>query len=312
MTQRYPDHSVINRIVYLMNRFGAGILDFIRIQKKIGLYKYFSGLLKKQSHTGQVAVVAIVKDEAPYLKEWLDYHRLIGVDRFFIYDNDSKDDTVQVLEPYIKAGIVEYKFFPGSGMQEKAYFDCARRVAGKVDWLITIDVDEFVQCLNGYSLVAWLEQLPKYVSQVEFGWMIYGSNGFVKKPDGMVIENYNRHATNDFLADYKSVVRPDRVVGISFPHEYQVIGLTVDENKKILWSYPKCSVPGARPSSKKKFRVNHYYSKSLVEFQEKSKRGDASVPNRKPRNISDFKEHDQNQIIDDSMYPYAVRLKESR
>ena len=39
-----------------------------------------------------LVAVSIVRDEAPYIKEWLDYHLLAGIDHFLIYDNDSADN----------------------------------------------------------------------------------------------------------------------------------------------------------------------------------------------------------------------------
>ena len=47
-----------------------------------------------------LAVVAIMKDEEPYVKEWLDYHLLAGVDHFYIYDNDSKEEFKKILQPW--------------------------------------------------------------------------------------------------------------------------------------------------------------------------------------------------------------------
>ena len=41
-----------------------------------------------------------------YLAEWIEFHRLIGVERFFLYDNGSADDHEQVLAPYVDEGIV--------------------------------------------------------------------------------------------------------------------------------------------------------------------------------------------------------------
>lgn len=60
-----------------------------------------------------LAIVTIMKNEAPYVKEWLDYHILVGVKKFYIYDNDSDDNLHDILRPYIEQGIVEYTFFPG-------------------------------------------------------------------------------------------------------------------------------------------------------------------------------------------------------
>ena len=68
-----------------------------------------------------LAVVAIMKNEAPYVKEWLDYHLAAGVNHFYIYDNESPDNFKEVLQPYIDAGIVTYKFYPGAGRQIEAY-----------------------------------------------------------------------------------------------------------------------------------------------------------------------------------------------
>ena len=38
-------------------------------------------------------------DEASYLREWIEFHRLVGVERFFLYDHESVDDSREVLAP---------------------------------------------------------------------------------------------------------------------------------------------------------------------------------------------------------------------
>lgn len=49
----------------------------------------------------KLAICVIVKNEAPYMKEWIDYHRLVGVEKFYVYDNESTDSLLSVLAPYI-------------------------------------------------------------------------------------------------------------------------------------------------------------------------------------------------------------------
>jgi radical SAM protein with 4Fe4S-binding SPASM domain len=44
-----------------------------------------------------LAICAIVRDEAPYIAEWVAFHRLIGISRFFIYDDRSEDETLSIL-----------------------------------------------------------------------------------------------------------------------------------------------------------------------------------------------------------------------
>ena len=45
----------------------------------------------------ELAIVAIFKDEAPYLREWLDYHLLAGVEHFYLYSNESSDGHADYL-----------------------------------------------------------------------------------------------------------------------------------------------------------------------------------------------------------------------
>ena len=70
----------------------------------------------RRNHTTpehHLAVCAIAKNEGPYFKEWVEWHLSQGVDKFYVYDNESTDGTKQILEPYIKQGIGEYIDWPG-------------------------------------------------------------------------------------------------------------------------------------------------------------------------------------------------------
>jgi hypothetical protein len=53
-----------------------------------------------------LAVGAIFKDEAPNPPVWIEFHRLVGVERFFLYDSDSGR---KVIEPWVRAGVVRYR-----------------------------------------------------------------------------------------------------------------------------------------------------------------------------------------------------------
>ena len=55
---------------------------------------------------GYLAAVVIVKDEGPYLREWLEFHQLVGVEHIYIYDNGSSDDTEQVVWDFLRSGYV--------------------------------------------------------------------------------------------------------------------------------------------------------------------------------------------------------------
>ena len=57
--------------------------------------------------SNDISIVLIVKNEARYIREWLEYHFLIGVDHVYIYDNDSTDGIHALLAPYIKKTLKE-------------------------------------------------------------------------------------------------------------------------------------------------------------------------------------------------------------
>src|SRR3954452_16246495 len=88
----------------------------------------------------RLAVCAIFRDEAPYLAEWVTFHRLQGVERFYLYDNRSSDDWRSALAPEIDAGIVEplrWPFVPG---QRPAYENCLEQHREDAHWIAFIDI----------------------------------------------------------------------------------------------------------------------------------------------------------------------------
>ncbi len=91
-----------------------------------------------------LAVVAILKNEGRYLKEWLDYHLAAGVDHFYLYDNDSADNQAEVAKPYVEAGLVDYFPTPGKAMQIVAYNNAIKKFKFQSRYMAFIDLDEFL------------------------------------------------------------------------------------------------------------------------------------------------------------------------
>ena len=84
-----------------------------------------------------------MKDEGSYLVEWLEFHKLVGVERFFLYDNTSTDNTIDVLRPYIESGEVIYHYWPHKPGQMSAYTHCLNNHRYDSEWIAFIDLDEF-------------------------------------------------------------------------------------------------------------------------------------------------------------------------
>lgn len=107
-----------------------------------------------------ISVCAIFKNEAKYLKEWIEYHMLIGIDHFYLYNIESTDRFANILKDYIKKETVTLINWPDLGrnqsdeigilgMQIPAYENAIHVVAkNETEWLIFIDIDEFLLPLN--------------------------------------------------------------------------------------------------------------------------------------------------------------------
>src|SRR3984885_6037200 len=121
----------------------------------------------------QLSICAIFKNEKKYLKEWIEYHRVVGVDHFYLYDNNSKDRPIDVLRPYIKNGVVTLISWPDC-MNEKeeehtllwslctqasAYENAIKlRAPAETEWLAFLDVEEFLVFPNEKNLKTVLEK----------------------------------------------------------------------------------------------------------------------------------------------------------
>ncbi|MDR0319707.1 MAG: glycosyltransferase family 92 protein [Rickettsiales bacterium] len=97
----------------------------------------------------KLSILAIAKNEGPYFREWIEFHKMMGVEKFYIYDNESTDDTKEILAPYIKSGLVEYTWWPGIKQQTKAYKDAIAKYKFDTQWLAIIDLDEFLVPAGG-------------------------------------------------------------------------------------------------------------------------------------------------------------------
>ena len=140
-----------------------GIINAIKLKWRI-----------RHNHTSPehyLAVCAIAKNEGPYFKEWIEWHRSQGVERFYIYDNESTDGTREVLQPYIDSGIVEYHFFPGRKRQLAAYDDCFERHRFDTRWIAVIDLDEFIVPVKDRAIREFLHRFEDYAVG-ERNWVV--------------------------------------------------------------------------------------------------------------------------------------------
>lgn len=258
----------------------------------------------------KIGLTAIVKNESPYLLEWIAYHRRLGVDYFFVYDNLSTDTTYEMLRALQKTGFVKcYRQLdvPAGSPQLEAYNHSIRLHGSDVDLMIFIDADEFIVSVPGVDPKRHLEQI--FEADPELGaiglrWLIFGSGGRVESGDGLVIERFtSRNRT--FSSTVKSVVRPKAV-------EKMLIHCALlregyygnEEGRRVELHKTAEGVPyGIDVPDYIPLWVNHYMTKSHQEFLAKRARGNANYAKDHPEKFKRFtdeyfRSHDKNDVED--------------
>lgn len=112
----------------------------------------------------------LVRDEADVVKENLKHHAAQGVDHIIAIDNGSQDGTVEILEDYAKAGLVELHHEPSQNYQQSKWvtFMARRAAAQGADWVLNIDADEFwVPRDRSRTLAQVLSEVPTDISRIQ-------------------------------------------------------------------------------------------------------------------------------------------------
>jgi len=246
-----------------------------------------------------LAVCAIFRDEARYLAEWVTFHRLQGVERFYLYDNRSSDDWRSELAPEIESGIVEVTDWPRHPGQMSAYDDCVERHRDDARWIATIDVDEFLFSPTGASLPEVLRRFDTHPA-VAVNRRFFGTNGHERVPEGLVTESYPLRARDDNPSNVlvKSIVYPRMTLAALGAHTFSLRGIPVGEDG--------LPTPTAirDPATADLLRINHYYAKSEEDFRRKS-----VTPRADSGTVTDRMGIPPDEVRDEAIPQFAERLR---
>lgn len=251
-----------------------------------------------------LTISAIMKNEGPYLTEWLEFHRMVGVQHFFLYDNNSDDETRAILDPYISSGLVTYHFWPDHPGQLKAYMHTLNSYRDASFWIAFIDLDEFLIPVTHNSIPAILTEFEEF-GALGVNWFLYGTSGHETKPDGLQLENYVYRSRAEIKSNFhiKSIINPRKTKSPCDPHCFRMLPghCTVNENKEAVSSaLTACN-------STRKIRINHYFTRSVAESRQKMARGRA--PSKQKRPWRDFERLNRNDVLDRICDRFIPELK---
>ena len=255
-----------------------------------------------------LAIVAIMKAEEPYVKEWINYHLLAGVDHFYIYDNDSTPEFKKILQPYIDADIVTYTPIHGQAQQMTAYNDALKRFKFESRYIAYIDGDEFIFPKSKPTIIEVLDEvLPtvRLAAGLSMQMSTYGSNGLEKADYTKdVLDRFTMRDAN-LLDAVKSIVDPRTVDFFWTAHfpsffDEHLFALSDAVTKIFKLNY----------AVSEKIVLNHYHVKSREEYENKIKRGDVAFHRIKLSDGS-FKWADRNDVFDDGIIKYRDERRDA-
>lgn len=228
-----------------------------------------------------LSIMAIFKNEQEYMQEWLDHHISQGFEQIYLYCNDSDIHKYYYLiddkyKNYIKLiDWTDKKNTLNDTIQRQAYYDCIIKYSNESQFIMMLDLDEFIVPLNHNTIKTYINSLKNSWNDIKaFKIQRYdfGSNGHINKPNGKVMDNFKKHENK--CSSYKTIANTDfidknkKFYGV---HDFNFI----NKSGKIYndyFSYKEFNAPNkCKDDSINEIPliINHYYTKSYDEYMER-------------------------------------------
>jgi Glycosyl transferase family 2 len=155
----------------------------------------------KRDLSPRTCIVTTMKNEGPFILEWLAYHRAIGVDDVLVYTNDCSDGTDTMLAMLQTKGLVQHRqnpWRPGTALKpQHAALQAAEAetVVQDAGWVICMDVDEFINIKLGDgrlpSLYAAMEAAHPGANMISLTWRLFGNGDAAAFQDRFITEQFD-------------------------------------------------------------------------------------------------------------------------
>lgn len=241
----------------------------------------------------RTCIVTTMKNEGPFILEWIAYHRAIGVDGFLIYTNDCTDGTDELLDILQERGLVQHRSNPFRQMPgikpQHAALQAAEDepIVRQSSWVICMDVDEFINIRIGDGRLPTLYTAMGDANMISLTWRMFGNADVDRYSDRFVVEQFTRAA-------HEITRKPHQAWGFKTLFRniaiYRKLGVHRPKGlKPDLWDQVKWLNGSGRPMPREMFRngwrsstdtfgydwvsLNHYACRSAESFLVKRDRG---------------------------------------
>ncbi len=154
-------------------------------------------------------IVSKMKNEGPFILEWIAHNLAIGFSDFLIYSNDCTDGTDVLLDVLHKHKIIVHRQNPFRKTNQtihKAVYSAARKeqVYKNADWIVTIDVDEYINIHAGDgTLQDLLAKVPE-ANLISMTWRLFGNSGHLNYESGPITRQFTHCAKQDTARPLKA------------------------------------------------------------------------------------------------------------
>jgi hypothetical protein len=259
-----------------------------------------------------LAICAIMKNEGSYIREWLSFHHAVGVRRFFLYNNNSQDNTLLEIAAWPFRDMVTVIDWPQIPGQISAYQHTIQNFRGEAQWCAFIDCDEFITPQSSFDITALLKSLRPICSGLYVHWLMFGSSRILNREPGLVTERFvmRGHASFGPNSVGKTIVRMDAAIEPANPHIIRCQGRLINDNNEEI-DQNNHGFHG-HPSHRY-IALNHYFTKSKSEWNARRSIGKADKvlsDGDFRRTSEEFDRHDVNDVLDRRAADIIAPLKD--
>ena len=207
------------------------------------------------------------------LKVWIEHYLWQGVEHFYLIDNGSTDNPLEILQEYIDKNIITYYFLPEKHKQAEHYrfiFD-NEHLKEKTYWLAVCDLDEFFYGVDK-KLVTKIQSLDSYYDYILCNWKMFGSDGLIEHPIDLRVNI--THRKENMWSETKYIFKTKLINNSSSICIHYLINMPYISKNRIR-------------IANQLIRLNHYPIQSL-EFFQKVKMTRGAADNYDSENVRDM------------------------
>jgi Domain of unknown function. len=220
-----------------------------------------------------IHICAVVKNELPYIRHWVDYHLNLGVDKITLYIHESDIEPYREILPHNNVDFIEWNLHWSENCrpQIRAYDHFVSRNQQDNDYTFFIDIDEYITPPNATStLFSLVDRMVIFNRDgLALPWVYYNANGQIFYEDKPVTERFTTISPYNRTGGYiKSFFKNTGVVSVSIHLTRTKLG-TVDQNgnDNLLPGHNEYGVPTFEFCQENGWwHIRHYFTKSWEEF----------------------------------------------